>query len=248
MDSDLKCLVQEINNKCYILAYELHNQDSDVQLSNSFFRQKYKNEIINLVVVKKYDKINNRTQFELFNIDDSLEDLSKIFHDLIDDKYLLINNEQDILSFPVIGDEQLYPIIKNPQIGEIFILKKNETYVLFEIEKIQEEHINPNFIELLKKIYNNYFFVVLKTSSDLVYYNEISGTVENIYKYIIYFNNKSIKNMENRLFYNVFGGNNFIIFESHKEFRNLFSNGINPDNHDYEKYIDNYSDSESDSD
>ncbi|AGF85171.1 hypothetical protein QJ854_gp611 [Moumouvirus goulette] len=248
MDSDIKYFIQEINNKCYILAYEFYNTKSDIELNNSNYTQKYKNQMINFVVVKKYDEIKNNTRFEIFCLDNNSEDLTNIFHDLIDNKYIFIDNNHDILSFPVVGEEELYSIIKKPECGEIFILKKYETFVLFEIKNIDENHTNHNFIELLKKIYNDYFFIVLKTSSDMVYYNEKNETIENIYKYVIYFNNKSIKNMETRFYYNIFGSNNFIIFESHKDFKDLFSNGVDPDKHDYEKYIDNYSDTDTDSD
>uniref|UniRef100_A0A6G6ACW4 Uncharacterized protein n=1 Tax=Borely moumouvirus TaxID=2712067 RepID=A0A6G6ACW4_9VIRU len=246
MDSDGRYFIQEINNGCYVLVYENNIKNFD-ESNESFLKKKYENEIVDFIIIKEYDETKNITKFEIFNKDDYL-DLKNIFHDLVDGKYFIVNGKQDILSLPVIGNEELYSVIKQPQVGEIFILSKNETFVLLELKNISDEYSNPNFIELLKKIYCDYFFVVFKTSSDMVYYDESNATIGNIYKYVIYFNNKSVKRVENRLFYNIFGGDNFIIFESHKEFKDLFSNGIDPDKHDYEKYIDNYSDTDSDSD
>ncbi|AZL89217.1 hypothetical protein QKC54_gp0619 [Megavirus baoshan] len=243
MESGTKYLIQEINHKCYILAYEFNDSNID-EINNK--------SIINFIIKKKYDTINDVTTFEIINTNTNtntnINNLSNIFNDIIDQKYIIITGNQQYLPYTIIGNNDLYASLKNPNIGEIFMLIKNEKYVMFDSINIEEYCTNSNFIELVKIIYQDYFFIVFKSISDSVYYVESSKTVSNYNKYVVYFNDKSVKNTEVKLYYSVFGHDRFIIFESHKDFQDLFSDGINPDNHDYEKYIDHYSDSDSESD
>ncbi|AGD92584.1 hypothetical protein LBA_00666 [Megavirus lba] len=245
MESDTKYIIQEINHQCYVLAYEFNDSNID-NIDNT--DEKIGEPIINFIVKRKYNSIDDITIFEIINKNTNIDDLSNIFNDIIDQKYIIIIGDQEYLPYTVVGNNDLFLSLKNPNRGEIFMLTKNEKYVMFDSINIEEYCTNNNFIELVKIIYQDYFFIVFKSISDSVYYIESSETINNYNKYVVYFNDKSVKNAEIKLYYSVFGHDRFIVFESHKDFQDLFSNGINPDNHDYEKYIDHYSDSDSESD
>ncbi|ANB50743.1 hypothetical protein [Powai lake megavirus] len=242
MESDTKYLIQEINHQCYILAYEFNDNKIDsVEKINE-------ESIINFIIKRKYNIDDDITTFEIINKNTNIDDLSNIFNDIVDQKYIIIIGDQEYLPYKILGNGDLYLSLKNPNRGEIFMLTKNEKYVMFDSVNIEEYCSNNNFIEFIKMAYQDYFFIVFKSTSDSVYYDELKQTVNNYNKYVVYFNDKSVKNIEIKLYYSVFGHDRFIVFESHKDFEDLFSKGINPDNHDYEKYIDHYSDSDSESD
>lgn len=127
------------------------------------------------------------------------------------------------LPFNSVNDTYLINVIARSKIKIFIFNTKPEKFVILECENINNDWFGDKYTDMIKRCFSECLFIVWKTLSDNVYYDENNKTVLRIPKYFVIFNEKSQTNPTSIMQYLCAANKNCIAeFETPKDITEIF--------------------------
>ncbi len=237
-------IIQEINQKYYIVLYS-NSCDFKSDIGNKLFN---KIPFADFSCVWDYNLSRNKSYYSLRSTDDRL-DVSLIAKNFGGGGHrnasgCEFDGSTGCLPYTVIPNNGIIDLLKNGSIGTINIFQTLQPYVLFKIDELSQELTNSDYLDLIKRKYNNCVFIVFEKPCDMIDVDKVTGEIVNLREYVMIYNEKSTTDAEKMLQFMVCASKEHVMtFTSSKDFSKLFDNVL----HDNNAIDDSDSDSNSES-
>lgn len=236
-------IIQEIDGEPRIVVYS-NSTDLKSDIGNKLFN---KIPIADFSVVWDYDIWKNQTVISLRSTNDRL-DVSVIAKKFGGGGHrnasgLAYEGCQPILKFDRIEDPGILELMLNGKNNTLMIGSNLISYVMFDVKEVRPIWLENKYLTLLKKKMNVHSFIVFRSVSENVKFNDETQSIIKLFDYTIVFNEHSNSHGLSKLEY--FAGlsqDNHLVFTSEKDFSEIFTRPIG------DSVIETESDSESDAD
>ena len=215
-------IIQEINGQYAIVLYS-NSVEFKSDVGNAVFK---KIPIGDFSCVWDYDLYRDQTLYSLRSTDDRF-DVSTIAKKFGGGGHrnasgLSFTGIVGCLPFNKIDDPDLLKLLLHNTKGTLSLNNDDYTYTLFRVRDVRDEWFEENYFDLLKRKCSDSILLVFEKDSDQVNVIDDSIVVP-LKQYIIFYNEKSLKQPEKQLQFIVCAEKgSALIFESSKEFHEVF--------------------------
>ena len=223
-------IIHEINDKYYIVLYS-NSSELKSDIGNKLFNRY---PFGDFSTVWHYNLYKNETEHSLRSTADRFDVsvIAKMYggggHR--NASATVLNGNIPMFPLPRIDDEGIFSVFKSAVVDTIKIFGKESTYVLFKVNEIKNEWIEDKFMNLIKRKYKQCEYVIFQTPSDMVNFKKDKQEVVQLQKYHLMYNEVGLSNPIKQLQHMVLNTyDKFLIFDSEKDFRNLWISENNID-------------------
>lgn len=217
-------IIQEFNQKYYIVLY-CNNPEFKSDIGNKIFNKMPHGDFS---CVWDYNLRDNKSRYSLRSTDGRL-DVSLIAKKFGGGGHRNASGcEFDglvgYLPYPIIPDNGIFNLLKSGIKNNFNLCQKVQLYVLFKAEKIYKEWTCTEYLDLIKRKYNDCVYIVFEKLSDTVDIDKETGEIVQPKEYVVIYNEKSSVDAEKMLQFMVCASKEHVLtFTSTKEFSELFN-------------------------
>lgn len=225
-------VIQEINQKYYIVLYS-NSPEFKSDIGNKLF---VRMPFGDFSCVWDYNLDESKSHYSLRSTDDR-SDVSLIAKNLGGGGHRNASGcEFDgiigCLPYPIIPNNGIFNLLKSGVKDSINMFQTVQSYVLFKVDELNEKWTNCEYLDLIKRKYDDCVYIVFEKPSHTVDIDKETGEIVQPREYIMIYNEKSTSDAEKMLQFMVCASKEHVMtFTSMKEFSELFNdNNLRNDN------------------